>query len=697
MYRIAIFLAFVLTIPAAENPLLKLGDRIPFDQIKPEHVAPAMDQLLAQAEQQRKALKKSTGKRTWENTMQPLEDLGEPLSEAFGVVRILESVASTPELRKAYNAVLPKVSSFYSSLPLDAELAAKVRDYSETKEGKSLRGEKARALNLALNQFKKNGAYLDEAKRKRLQEINTELSSLSAKFGQNVLDSTNQFELIVTDEKKLAGLPQSARAMAAASAKSKGKEGWRFTLQAPSYLSVQRFLDDREIREKLYRAFIVIGTQEGYDNRPVMARILELRREKASLLGYQDFADFQTENRMAKSGANVKKFLTDLDNSSRPSFEKENNELQAFRKSLEGENALPIEGWDTSYYSEKLRQSLYDLDEELVRPYFSLESVFNGMFDLAHRIYGIKITPAENTAVWDPDVRFYEIRDADGTLLSTFYTDFYPRENKRPGAWMNPIRTGGPHGKSFRPHLGMICGNVTPPVDGKPALLTHREVETVFHEFGHLLHLSLSRTQVKSLGGTQVAWDFVELPSQIMENFTWERQVVDLFAKHYQTGEKLPEDIFSKMLKAKNFRSANIMMTQLGFGMTDILLHTDYKGDDTQGDVATYSRKIAQQYSPVKLADDYTRIASFSHIFAGGYAAGYYSYKWSEVLDADAFSRFRDEGVFSTKVGNQFRRTILEKGNTEEPGKLFRDFMGRDPDVKSLLKRSGLDFNQNMK
>lgn len=687
----------VLAVSAAENPLLNLGYRIPFDKVKPEHVAPAVNQLLVQAEKDRDALKNSKGPRTWANTMEPLDKLGAQLEDSFGVVRILESVASTPELRKVFNETNPKVSGFFSSLPLDAELAVKIKEYSETAEAKSLTGAKARSLKLALDDFRRNGAYLDEAKRKRLQEINTELASLSAKFGQNVLDSTNLFELIITDEKQLAGLPNSAREMAAASAKSKSKQGWRFTLQAPSFLAVQKFLDHAAIREKLYRAQITLATQGQTDNRPLMKRILELRREKASLLGYATFADFQTEDRMAKSGTNVKKFLGDLDDQSRPAFDKENAELQAFRRSLEGQNAPALQPWDVSYYAEKMRQKLYALDEESLRPYFPLDSVFDGMFALVNRIYGIQVKPAENKEVWDPAVRFYEIRDSDGTLLASFYTDFFPRENKRPGAWMNPIFYGGPDGATFKPHLGMICGNVTAPVAGKPALLTHYEVETIFHEFGHLLHLALSRSPIRTLGGTNVAWDFVELPSQIMENFTWERPVVDLFAKQYQTGEKVPEDLFQKLLKAKNFRSANAMLGQLGYGMQDIMLHTDYKGDDQQGDVVSYSAKIAQKYAPVPLPPEYARIASFGHVFAGGYAAGYYSYKWSEVLDADAFTRFKTGGVFSREVGNSFRRTILEKGNTEDPTKIFRDFMGRDPDVKSLLKRSGLDFNQNMK
>ncbi len=433
------------------------------------------------------------------------------------------------------------------------------------------------------------------------------------------------------------------------------------------------------------------------DNRPLIVRILELRREKAALLGYNTFADFQTEDRMAKSGDNVKKFLNELDEKSRPTFEKENSELQAFRKSLEGDQAAPLQAWDVSYYAEKLSRQLFDIDEEALRPYFPMDQVMEGMFALVNRIYGIKVRPLENPAVWNPAVKFYEIRDKDDTLLATFYADWHPRENKRGGAWMNPIFVGGPETGGFQPHVGMICGNMTGPVDGKPALITHREVETVFHEFGHLLHLALSRAPIPSLAGTQVAWDFVELPSQIMENFTWERPSVDLFAKHFETGEKLPEDLFLKLQKSRNYRAGNSMIRQLGMGTADILLHSDYKGDDRQGDPIAYSRRTIQRYSPVPLPEEYAQMASFGHIFAGGYAAGYYSYKWSEVLDADAFSQFKEGGLFSPEVGNRFRRTILERGNTEDAGQLYREFMGRDPDVKPLLRRSGLDLNQNMK
>jgi oligopeptidase A len=700
MIRSAVLLLFAFA--AFANPLLEIdfarnGYRLPFDKIRPEHVNPAVDKLLTDAKQDLAALKANQGLRTWTNTMEPLERLGRPLDEAFSVARILEGVASSPKTRAAYNEALPKVSAFFSGLPLDAELAALVRAYSETPEAKQLTGAKARYLKISLDEFRRNGAYLDPAKRARLAKINTELEELSNKFGQNTLDATNAYELVITDEKQLAGLPDSAREAAAASAKAKGKQGWRFTLQAPSYLPLMRFLDDASIREKVYRAQTTLATAGATNNKPIMARILDLRREKASLLGYKTFADFQTEDRMAKSGDNVKKFLGELEEKSRPFFEKENAELQAFRKSLEGAGAPPLQPWDVAYYSEKLSKKLLDIDEEALRPYLPVDQVMTGMFALVNRIYGIAVKPVENSAVWDPAVKYYEIRDKDGTLLAEFYADWFPRENKRGGAWMNPIHAGGPRPNGFERHVGMICGNMTPPVGNKPALLTHREVETIYHEFGHLLHLALSRAAIPSLAGTSVAWDFVELPSQIMENFTWERPSVDLFAKHYQSGEKLPEDLFSKLLTLRTFRSANGMMRQLALGAIDIRFHTDYTGDDSQGDPVTFARKVNERFAPVPVPNDWAQVATFGHIFAGGYAAGYYSYKWSEVLDADAFSRFKRDGVFSGEVGDAFRRSVLEKGNTEDAGALYREFMGRDPDVNALLRRSGLDLKQNMK
>jgi oligopeptidase A len=499
-----------------------------------------------------------------------------------------------------------------------------------------------------------------------------------------VLDSTNAWELIITDEASLAGLPPSAMEAARQSAESKGREGWRFTLQAPSYSPAITYLHDDNIREKLYRVNIARATEAERDNRPLIVRILELRRAKSTLLGFADFADFVVHDRMAHTGARAMAFLEDLKNRTDPAFARENAELESFA----GRKLNP---WDIGYFAELRRRKLYEFDEEQLRPYFPAERVVDGMFAIVEKLYGIQVRSREGVPVWHPDVRYYEVHDSDGLLLGAFYADWFPRETKRDGAWMDGFITGVDSPGRSEPHVGCVCGNLTPPIGGKPALLTHREVETIFHEFGHLLHHVLSRVEVKSLSGTAVAWDFVELPSQIMENWCWEREALDMFARHYQTGEAIPEDLFSKMAAARTYRGANVQMRQLGFGYVDLKLHREYD-PARDGDVCRYSRAILQQFNPAVLPGDYAMIAAFTHLFASpiGYGAGYYSYKWAEVLDADAFTRFRVEGIFSREAGSAFRESILSKGDSADPAELYRRFMGRDPDPNALLTRSGL-------
>jgi oligopeptidase A len=495
----------------------------------------------------------------------------------------------------------------------------------------------------------------------------------------------------------LAGLPESARAMARASAASKGlaEPSWRFTLQAPSYLAVMTYLDDEGLRREMYEAFSRRGTEEKYDNRPVMRSILELRAEKARLLGYRDFADLVIEDRMAHAGDRARSFLEDLKTKTAVTFKKENADLLAFS----GKTAL--QPWDIAYYAEKQRAALYDFDEEALRPYFPLESALAGMFEIVHRLYGISVAEKPGVPVWDPQVKYYEIHDPSrpgGSLLGAFYTDWFPRENKRGGAWMDNLITGEMHGEHLDPHAGLICGNLTPPAPDRPSLLTHREVETIFHEFGHLLHHCLSRVELRGFAGVNVAWDFVELPSQIMENWTWEREALDLFARHYQTGAPLPAELLDKMKRARNFRAANAQMRQLGFGLVDLALHREIP-PGANVDLLAFARDRLQEFSPAKLRPDYAMIASFTHLFASpvGYGAGYYSYKWAEVLDADAFTRFRSGGIFSPEVGGRFRDRILSRGDSEDPSELYRSFMGRDPDPNALLERSGLLTSSNIR
>src|SRR5580658_1682477 len=672
-----------------ENPLLSVTFQIPFDRIRPEHVEPGIRELIRQSQSRVDQIVQDEAPRSFDNTMLALERTTDNLDYALAVVRHLESVSTTPELRAAWNAVEPAASAFYSQIPLNEGLWKQLQRYSATGDAASLQGTRKRFVKKTLDSFRRHGAELDAAGKKRMAELDVELTKITTKFSENVLDSTNAFKLIVTDEAKLAGLPPSAIDAARHNAEMKKVEGWRFTLQAPSYVPVLTYLENREIREKMYRAFSTRATEPERDNRPLLERILELRREKARLLGFHDFADFVLQDRMAHKGERAMKFLEELKVKTDPFFAKENSTLEAFA-------GQKLEPWDIGYWAEKQRRALYDFDEEELRPYFPAERVVEGMFAIVERLYGIKVQQQGGVPVWHPDVRYYEVHDRDEVLLGAFYADWFPRESKRDGAWMEAFITGSFTGGStstntFEPHLGCICGNLTPPIGDKPALLTHREVETIFHEFGHLLHHVLSRVEVRSLSGTSVAWDFVELPSQIMENWCWEREALDLFARHYETGEAIPEDLFQKMVRARTYRGANGQMRQLGFGFVDLKLHCEYE-PARDGDVIAYARNVLQPFAAAAFPDNYAMIAGFTHLFSSpvGYGAGYYSYKWAEVLDADAFTRFRDEGIFSPEVGAAFRERILSRGDSEDPAELYRGFMGRDPDPEALLVRSGL-------
>ena len=676
---------------ANSNPLLNLPFRIPFDQIKAEHVQPAAAELLRDARRRIDGLAADPQPRTFDNTLTALDEITEPLDEAMAVMRHLESVATYPALREAYNAVQPEVSAFYSGIPLHAGLWQAIKSYAATEEARALAGTRRRLLTKTIDTFRRHGADLDAEGKARLEAIDMELATVTTKFSQNVLDATNAFELAIGDEAGLAGLPPSAVAAARESAARKGLAGWRFTLQAPSYTPVMMYLDDAATRQKMYHAYAIRASRGEHDNRGLLRRILELRRARAVLLGFRNFADLVLHDRMAHTGERAEEFLEDLKRKTEAHFARENRDLLAFRRTLEGPDAPELQAWDVAYYAEKQRAALYDFDEEELRPYFPLERVLAGLFETAQRLYGIRVVEEAGVPVWDPQARYYAVHDGDGSFIGGFYADWYPRENKRGGAWMDALITGYPAGGGFKAHLGLICGNLTPPLADRPSLLTHYEVTTVFHEFGHLLHHLLSRVEVRSLAGTSVAWDFVELPSQIMENWTWEREPLDLFARHYQTGEPIPGDLFEKMVRARNFRSANGQMRQLGFGFVDLALHIDYD-PARDGDAIAYARGILQQYAPAPLPPDHAMVAAFTHLFASpvGYGAGYYSYKWAEVLDADAFTRFRTKGIFSAEVGAEFRDAILSRGDSEDPAELYRRFMGRDPDPNALLARSGL-------
>jgi oligopeptidase A len=666
------------------NPLRPLASPLPFDRLSADHVIPAVDALLGDARARLDAI--SSGAAA--DPLAAFDVATLALDDAMGVVSHLESVATYPAWREAYNAVQPKLAAFYSSIVLDAKLYGALSAYAETDAAKALPPAHARFLKKTLEEFQRNGAALDPEGKKKLEAIAVELGNLTTKFSQNVLDATNAFEIVIEDEAKLAGLPESARAGARESARAKGKPGFRFTLQAPSYLAVMTYLDDAAVREAVWRAYNTRATVGEHDNRALVADILRLRRERAALLGYADFADLTLADRMAKTGRAAYDFVRDLEARTRPFFAREQADLLAFRRSVEGASAPELEPWDVAYHAEKQRRALYDFDEEELRPYFSADRVLEGMFRIVGALYGIEVRPHPGLPVWHEDVKTFEVREQDGRVAGLFYVDLFPRESKRDGAWMAGLHTST---KDDEPHLALMCANLSPPGEGRPALLTHREVETLFHEFGHLLHHLLSRVPVRSLGGTNVAWDFVELPSQIMENWCWERASLDLFARHHETGEPIPEALFQKMKRARTYRAASAMMRQLGFASVDLAMHTEYDAAK-DGDVIAWARDVLARFSAAPLPADYAMVAGFGHLFASptGYAAGYYSYKWAEVLDADAFTRFLSEGLLSREVGRAFREEILARGDSEDPAVLFERFMGRAPRLDALLERSGL-------
>jgi oligopeptidase A len=670
------------------NPLLSIGTEIPFDRIEAAHVRPAIEALLAGAREAVREIGASSAPPSNQDVLGALDERLEPLSRAMSVVGHLESVATTPALREVYTAMQPEVSAFYASIPLDAALYGRLVALARSEAAASLDPIRKRHLDKTLDDFRRHGAELDATGKARLEAIDRELAEVTTKFSQNVLDATNAFELYVEDETRLAGLPESARAQALQSAEMKGKSGYRFTLQGPSVMAVLTYLDDAAIRETVWRAY---NTRAAAENGPLIARILALRAEKARLLGKRDFADLVLADRMAKTGEAAYRFVRDLEARTRSAFERETQELVTFRAATAGAPS-PLEPWDVGYWAEKLRMERFDFDEEELRPYFAAERVLDGLFEIARRLYALRITPASGAPTWDPSVRAFEARAASGERVGLFYVDLHPRENKRGGAWMNGLVTGGPRGDGgFDPHVALFCANATPPVGDRPALLTHDEVETLFHEFGHLLHQLLSRVPVRSLAGTNVAWDFVELPSQIMENWTWEREALDLFARHLDTHEPIPEALFARMKRARTFRAASMQMRQLGFGVVDLLLHRELDLAQTP-DVLAYARDAMAPFSVTRVPGDYAMLAGFTHLFAHGvgYAAGYYSYKWAEVLDADAFSRFRKEGLFDAKVGAELRDRVLARGDSADAAELFRDFMGREPQLDALLERAGL-------
>jgi oligopeptidase A len=683
------------------NPFLDAGFLPEWSILQPAHVVPDITLALARAQAAIDTIAtRSLDALSYETTFLALEQATEALNVAWAKVGHLQAVADSAPLREAYNAVLPAVSAFYAAIPLNAELWSRIRACAETPEAKRLTGVHRRFVEETLADFRQAGADLPVAERARLQELQAELAQLTQRYSENVLDATNAWQLIVDDERRLAGLPAHAVAAArrSAAAKQLGTPEhpvWRFTLHMPSQEPFMTYLEDDALRREMWSAAAAVGAAAPHDNTAAVSRILELRAEKAALLGKPHFADLVLARRMARSGDRALAFLEDFQRRAAPAFARECGELEAFKARQTGAAPGPLAPWEIAFWSERLRRERYAFDEELLRPYFPVQRVIAGLFDLVGRVFGLRVQelPPGTVETWHPEVKFYEIHDERGRHLGSFYADWHPRESKRGGAWMGYLVTGGPTPDGGRaPHLGYICGNLTPPAGDRPALLTHREVETIFHEFGHLLHHLLGEVEIKSLNGVNVAWDFVELPSQIMENWCWERAGLDLFARHHETGQPIPEDIFAKLTAAKKFRAACATMRQVAFAKMDLLLHM--RAEQWRGvpDLEPAARAlIAECLVPTAPAAP-TILKRFNHLFSDpvGYAAGYYSYKWAEVLDADAFSRFRREGIFNATVGREFVDKILSRGNSADPQELFRAFMGREPDITALLERSGL-------
>ena len=646
---------------------------------------------------------------TYENTFAALESSGADLVRAWGRLSHLQSVMDSPELREVVNELMPEVVIYSSSVTLNPQLYAVLKKAAAQPEMQQLSAVKQRFVSETLADFRENGADLSDEQKLRYAELTTKLAQLSQTFGEHVLDSTNAWEYITADEAELAGLPDSAREAARADALSKGHGSeeapqWRFTLQFTSVQPVLTFAENEGLRSRVWHAMNDKGTG-AYDTVPFIHEIMALRTEKAAMLGYERYSDYVTSRRMAGSGTTALNFINQLHERVKAPFLAEQEDIRLFAEQASG-TAIPVmKPWDIAYWSEKRRKALYDFDSEELRPYFPMQGVLEGMFSIYAGLYGINFRqlptacikegeslPEGTVEVWHPEVLFYEVYDDEsGEHLGSFYADWYPRDSKRGGAWMNCLATGCPPTaeQPRRPHLALMCGNMSRPVGDKPALLTHREVETVFHEFGHLLHQILSDVEVESLAGCNVAWDFVELPSQINENWCWESEALDLFARHWQSGEPMPAELKQKMLAARNCGAATFFMRQLCFGKLDLELHTNtaaYQGRD----VEEIDREILADYRIPTTEPANSALRCFTHIFDGGYESGYYSYKWAEMLEADAFSRFAKEGIFNPATGRDFRRCILSQGNSRPAAELYRDFMQRDPDTEAMLRRCGL-------
>ncbi|WP_439845765.1 oligopeptidase A [Aeromonas veronii] len=676
------------------NPLLTMDSLPPFSQIKPEQVQPAVIQAIADCKQKISDVLAQRDPHTWDSLIAPLEEVNDRLSRIWSPVSHLNSVLNSEALREAHDACLPLLSEFQTYVGQHEGLYQAYLALSQSDDFPLLSGAQRKEIQNTLRDFRLSGIGLPAEAQQRYGEIQARLSELASRFSNNVLDATQGWHKLVVDEAELAGLPDSVRAAARQMAELKGKEGWLFTLDIPSYLPVMMYADNRELRAEMYEAFTTRASDQGpnagkWDNSAIMSELLTLRRELAQLLGFANYAELSLATKMADKTEQVVSFLTDLAAKSLPQGKAELEEIRAFAAEQHGQSELAA--WDLAYYAEKLKQHKFSISDEQLRPYFPASKVVKGLFEVVKRVFGMKVRERLGIDTWHPDVRFYDIFDSEDELRGSFYLDLYAREHKQGGAWMDVClgRRYRQDGSLQKPVAYLTC-NFNGPVDGKPALFTHNEVVTLFHEFGHGIHHMLTRIDVAGVAGINgVAWDAVELPSQFLENWCWESEALAFISGHYETGEPLPADLLEKMLTARNFQAAMQMLRQLEFALFDFRLHQEFDPanpaqlpallDEVRSQVAVMTPPAFNRFQH-----------SFSHIFAGGYAAGYYSYKWAEVLSADAFSRFEEEGIFNPATGQSFLKNILEKGGSKEPMELFRAFRGREPKVDALLRHSGI-------
>ena len=670
------------------NPLLKDSNHkfktISFNEIKLEHFMPAIKEGIEISRANIENIKSNQNSPDFENTIIALETSEETLSRAVTVYFHLFGSESTPEFQALANEISPMLANFGNDVTLDEKLFKKV-EYVYDNEYASLNAQDKRLLEITYKSFVRNGAKLDDNKKSELRRVDEELSSLSPKFSNNTLSATNEYELWLSKE-DLDGLPEMYLESAKMAAKAKNRpDEWLVTMQMPSMYPFMQFSTRRDLREKLSVAMATKCTSGKFDNRDVIKRIVSLNHERAQILGYEDYAEFVLEKRMAKDKKTVMNFLDNLYDNSYDAAVSDIEDLKSYAKKIDGIDDFMA--WDAAYYTEKLKKELFDLDQDSLRPYFKSENVVNGVFKIAEKLYGLTFERLSDVQVYHEDVKVYEVKDADGSHIGVLYEDLYPREGKRSGAWMNELQSQGLIGGEVRrPHVTFTC-NLTKSTETKPSLLTLSEVETIFHEFGHCLHGLLSNCEYTSVGGTSVYWDFVELPSQIMENWVGEKEALNLFAHHYETGEVIPEELIEKINKSKNFMQGSMYLRQLSFSYLDMAF---YGQSDPVDDVLKHEEEAMNKTRLLPKVEGASLACSFGHIFAGGYSAGYYSYKWAEVLEADAFAKFKEDGIFNKETAMSFRENVLSKGNLEDPMDLYKKFRGREPKIEALLERDGL-------